>query len=140
MGSKSLRRKPAWEPEGAKAPVAEEAPEAAGAPRVPGALEALQGAWGKAGSWARRRLARAAAPLLAAFARMRGRRPLYTAYSLQALASNDRFSHDKATRELGYRPRDLRLTVRDTVRWLQSHGVQPRRTPRLRRRAARAEV
>ena len=85
-------------------------------------------------------LARAAAPLLAAFARMRGRRPLYTAYSLQALASNDRFSHDKATRELGYRPRDLRLTVRDTVRWLQSHGVQPRRTPRLRRRAARAEV
>ena len=85
-------------------------------------------------------LARAAAPLLAAFARMRGRRPLYTAYSLQALASNDRFSHDKATRELGYRPRDLRLTVRDTVRWLQSHGVKPRRTPRLRRRAARAEV
>ena len=85
-------------------------------------------------------LARAAAPLLAAFARMRGRRPLYTAYSLQALASRDRFSHDKATRELGYRPRDLRLTVRDTVRWLQSHGVQPRRTPRLRRRAARAEV
>ena len=75
-------------------------------------------------------LARAAAPLLAAFARMRGRRPLYTAYSLQALASSDRFSHDKATRELGYRPRDLRLTVRDTVRWLQSHGVQPRRTPR----------
>ena len=85
-------------------------------------------------------LARAAVPLLAAFARMRGRRPLYTAYSLQALASNDRFSHDKATRELGYRPRDLRLTVRDTVRWLQSHSVQPRRTPRLRRRAARAEV
>lgn len=85
-------------------------------------------------------LARAAAPLLAAFARMRGRRPLYTAYSLQALASNDRFSHDKATRELGYRPRDLRLTVRDTVRWLQSHSVKPRRTPRLRRRAARAEV
>ena len=41
------------------------------------------------------------------------------------------FSHDKATRELGYRPRDLRLTVRDTVRWLQSHGVQPRSaTPR----------
>ena len=81
-------------------------------------------------------LACAAAPLLAAFARMRGRRPLYTAYSLQALASSDRFSHDKATRELGYRPRDLRLTVRDTVRWLQSHGVKPRRTPRLRRRAA----
>ncbi len=85
-------------------------------------------------------MARAAAPLLAAAARMRGRRPLYTAYSLQALASNDRFSHDKATAELGYRPRDLCLTVRDTVRWLQSHGVRPRRPLRLRRRTARTEA
>lgn len=80
-------------------------------------------------------LARAAAPLLAAAARMRGRRPLYTAYSLQALASNDRFSHDKATAELGYHPRDLCLTVQDTVRWLQCHGVQPRSATRMRRRA-----
>ena len=85
-------------------------------------------------------MAKAAVPFIRLYARGVHRRPLYTAYSLQALASNDRFSHDKATRELGYRPRDLRLTVRDTVRWLQSHGVQPRRTPRLRRRAARAEV
>lgn len=85
-------------------------------------------------------MARTAAPLLAAFARIRGRRPLYTAYSLQALASCDRFSHDKASRELGYHPRELRLTVQDTVRWLQSHGVHPRRTFRLRRRVARAET
>ena len=85
-------------------------------------------------------LARAAAPLLAATARMCGRRPLYTTYSLQALSSSDRFSHDKATAELGYRPRDLRLTVQDTVRWLQSHGVKPRRALRLRRRAAQTEA
>ena len=49
MGSKSLRRKPAWEPEGAKAPVAEEAPEAAGAPRVPGALEGAARRVGESG-------------------------------------------------------------------------------------------
>ena len=85
-------------------------------------------------------LARAAAPLLAATARICGRRPLYTTYSLQALSSSDRFSHDKATAELGYRPRDLRLTVQDTVRWLQSHGVKPRRALRLRRRAAQTEA
>ncbi len=72
-------------------------------------------------------MARAAAPLLAAVARLRGRRPLYTAYSLHALSGNDRFSHDKATMELSYRPRDLRLTVRDTVRWLRLQGVVKRR-------------
>ena len=68
-------------------------------------------------------LARAAAPLLAGVAKLRGRRPLYTAYSLHALDDNDRFSHDKATMELRFRPRDFRLTVSDTVAWLKAHGV-----------------
>lgn len=72
-------------------------------------------------------LAKAFAPLLAAAARIRGRRPLYTAYSLHALSGNDRFSHDKATMELHYRPRDLRETVADTVRWLKEHAVVKRR-------------
>lgn len=63
-------------------------------------------------------MARAAAPLLAFYARCRKERPLYTRYSLYTLASNDKFSHDKATRELGYRPRDLLWTIRDTVRWV----------------------
>lgn len=60
-------------------------------------------------------LARAAAPLMQAVARRQHKRPLYTAYSLHTVQSNDRFSHDKATAELGYRPRDLRETMRDTV-------------------------
>lgn len=64
-------------------------------------------------------VARAAAPLMGWAARMHGRRPLYTRYSLYTLASNDRFSHDKATSELGYRPRDLRQTIADTVAWLR---------------------
>lgn len=71
-------------------------------------------------------MARAAAPLLGWVARLCRRRPLYTRYSLYALASNDRFDHDKATAELNYRPRDLRTTVRDTVRYLKSHE-EPRR-------------
>lgn len=64
-------------------------------------------------------LAKAFAPLLAGVARLRGRRPLYTKYSLLVLAGNDRFSHDKATEELRYRPRDLRQTIADTVSWLK---------------------
>lgn len=68
-------------------------------------------------------LARAAAPLLAWMAKLRHERPLYTAYSLYTLTSNDRFSHDKATQVLGYRPRDLFETLVDTVAWVEAtHG------------------
>ena len=64
-------------------------------------------------------MARAAAPLLGFAAKCRKERPLYTRYSLYTLQSNDRFSHDKATTELGYHPRDLYATIRDTVAWIR---------------------
>ena len=64
-------------------------------------------------------MARAAEPFMCGFAKWKKRRPLYTKYSLYTLQSNDKFSHDKATSELGYRPRDLYQTVRDTVAWLR---------------------
>ena len=54
-------------------------------------------------------------------AKRKKRRPLYTKYSLYTLSSNDKFSHDKATAELGYKPRDLRQTIADTVTWLREH-------------------
>lgn len=79
-------------------------------------------------------MARAAAPLLGWSARLRKRRPLYTRYSLYTLRSNDRFSHDKATCELGYRPRDLRQTVDDTVAWLRQITPQKVKARRRRRR------
>ncbi|MFR6042007.1 MAG: hypothetical protein ACLUHL_11615 [Dysosmobacter welbionis] len=43
----------------------------------------------------------------------------HTSYSLYTLRSNENFSHDKATAELGYRPRDLVQTLRDTAAWLR---------------------
>ncbi|WP_040196528.1 NAD-dependent epimerase/dehydratase family protein [Candidatus Soleaferrea massiliensis] len=67
-------------------------------------------------------MAKAAAPIIEWRARNQRSKPLFTRYSLYTLTSNDRFSHDKATRELGYRPRDLYETIRDTVRWMQSHN------------------
>lgn len=70
-------------------------------------------------------MARAAAPLLAWIARLRHERPLYTAYSLYTLASNGRFSHDKATRMLGYQPRDLYDTLADTVQWMEAEARAP---------------
>lgn len=68
-------------------------------------------------------MAQAAQPLLGFVAKVRKQRPLYTKYSLYTLRSNDKFDHGKATAELGYRPRDLRQTVRDTVRWLAKKPV-----------------
>ncbi len=65
-------------------------------------------------------LAKLAAPVSETVGRLTHRRPLFTRYSLYTMASNARFSHDKATMRLGYSPRDIQETVRDTVRYLRT--------------------
>lgn len=65
------------------------------------------------------------APLMQWIAKLRNKRPLYTKYSLYTLTSNARFSHDKATHKLGYRPRDLLYTIMDTVEWLKRKETIP---------------
>lgn len=67
-------------------------------------------------------LAKMAAPLLERNALRHGIKPLFTSYSLSTLNVNSRFSHDKAARELGYAPRELFITLRDTVDWLLKTG------------------
>jgi plastocyanin len=37
-----------------------------------------------------------------------------------ALESNGRFSYDKATMKLAYGPRDMKVTVADTISWLET--------------------
>ncbi len=49
-------------------------------------------------------------------------KPFFTPYSVSVLDSNCNLSHEKATRELGYEPRPLIETVRDTILWMQDHG------------------
>ncbi len=46
-------------------------------------------------------------------------KPRFTSYSLATLISNSHISHSKAHRELGYRPRPLRDSLSDTVRWFK---------------------
>ena len=65
-------------------------------------------------------LARAAVPFATAWARLHHERPLYTAYSLETLASNGHFSNEKARRELGFDPRPLVETVSDMLAWLEA--------------------
>lgn len=66
-------------------------------------------------------LARAAEPLLCYWAKKKGRRPLYTQYSLDTLSSGGRFSLQKAREELNYSVRSTKTTVQDTVTWLMEH-------------------
>jgi dihydroflavonol-4-reductase len=49
------------------------------------------------------------------FSKVFRRKPLFTPYSLATLHSNALFSNSKARRELGYRPRPLRLTVQNVL-------------------------
>jgi len=50
--------------------------------------------------------------------------PLFTSYSIDTLNTNANFSHEKATRELGYTTRPIKQTLMDTIAWLkQKHRL-----------------
>jgi dihydroflavonol-4-reductase len=65
-----------------------------------------------------RPLVRFAAALGPLYYRITGKKPRLTSYSIDTVTGNSAISHAKATRALGYRPRSLRETIGDTVRWL----------------------
>ncbi len=67
-------------------------------------------------------MAAAAAPVMTAFEHAKGKRPLYTRASIIAVNSNKCISHEKAARELGYHPRPLDETIRDTLDWFAGCG------------------
>lgn len=66
-------------------------------------------------------LAEFIAPLFGFIAKIRKKRPLFTKYSLHTLKSKQYFSHDKATAELGFMPRDIKETMCDTALWILSN-------------------
>jgi len=67
-------------------------------------------------------LAYLAAPLMAGLARFNNTQPIYTSLTLDALKSNRQISHARASRELGYQPRPLKDTVRDSLDWFAQNG------------------
>lgn len=66
---------------------------------------------------------RLTAPLAELYYKCLRQKPLYTSYSIYTLGSNALFSHEKATRELGYAPRPFRETLRDTLAWCTATGL-----------------
>ncbi|MEA5049230.1 MAG: NAD-dependent epimerase/dehydratase family protein [Eubacteriales bacterium] len=62
--------------------------------------------------------AKLTAPLAELYYKIRHESPLFTRYTLYTLTSNARFTYEKAKRDLGYRPRDINTTIKDTVSFL----------------------
>jgi dihydroflavonol-4-reductase len=56
-------------------------------------------------------------------------RPKITPYSIATLLSNSDISHAKASLELGYQPRPLVNSIRDTITWLSDHWGILRSSP-----------
>jgi dihydroflavonol-4-reductase len=67
-------------------------------------------------------LARAVAPFALWYALIFKKTPLFTPESLGALRSNKDVRHDKAKTELGFNPRPVLETVRDTFTWMKETG------------------
>ncbi|MBL0343816.1 NAD-dependent epimerase/dehydratase family protein [Candidatus Villigracilis affinis] len=63
-------------------------------------------------------LARFAAMFTPMYYRFANATPRFTPYSLEVLQSNSNISHAKASRELGYSPRTLYESIKDTVKWI----------------------
>jgi dihydroflavonol-4-reductase len=70
-------------------------------------------------------LARVGAPFAVALGRLNGGQPLVTPAALKPLSGNYRISHERATRDLGYRPRPLKETLVDTWNWFENNGFSP---------------
>ena len=65
-----------------------------------------------------KRLIDVAAPIMEVYYKTTDETPLFTRYAIRKLCSNCNFSYAKAERELGYSPRPLEESLRDTIEWL----------------------
>ena len=65
-------------------------------------------------------------PIMARLAQLNGSQPIYTVAMLNALRSNRKISHARATCDLGYAPRPFESTLKDTLDWFaEQRGDHP---------------
>ena len=69
-------------------------------------------------------IARAAGKITPLYYRNRKTRPLFTSYSAEVLVSNCYITNDKARKQLGYSPRPLKDTIRNSVEWFKENQVR----------------
>lgn len=68
------------------------------------------------------KLANFMAKIMEKKAKKQGKRPLMTTFSVYNLARNNDFDSSKAKKELGYKTRSYRETMKDEVKWLKDSG------------------
>ena len=59
------------------------------------------------------------APIAEIWYKIRKKTPLFTKYAISTINNKDRFSHEKANRELGYSNRNIEDTIKDSYDYLQ---------------------
>ncbi|MFC1998311.1 NAD-dependent epimerase/dehydratase family protein [Chloroflexota bacterium] len=64
----------------------------------------------------------AIAPLVGIYYRAKKQQPLFTSMSMDTIGGYHNISHDKATRDLDYRPRSFMQTITDTLAWFKQNG------------------
>lgn len=60
------------------------------------------------------------------FYAIRGKKPLFSKYSVDVLMSNSVISNVKAKEKLGYQPRPIKETIRDMVKWFARKQLKQR--------------
>ena len=68
-------------------------------------------------------LARFGLPMFALWERLRKRPQLFNQYALHTLSGHILYSHEKASRDLGYSVRPFDETIRDMASWLKQEGL-----------------
>jgi dihydroflavonol-4-reductase len=69
-------------------------------------------------------IARSGAPVAAAFSQISRNQTSYAGFLMRAFTMyNRQVSHERAARELDYKPRPLPETLADTFKWLQTTGI-----------------
>ncbi len=67
-----------------------------------------------------------AAPIMERYYKIAKKPAIFTRYAVRKLCSNCNFSYEKAARDLGYKPRPLEESLRDTVAWIrETEGPKP---------------
>ena len=69
-------------------------------------------------------LARMGVPFMYLVSKVTGEKPIFTKQSLEIIQSgNPDIRNDKARKELGYQPRPLATSLKDTIEWLKEHQL-----------------
>ena len=78
-----------------------------------------------------------AAPIMEGYYKAMKKPAIFTRYAVRKLCSNCNFSYEKAARELGYAPRPLEESLRDTVEWIRETEAAEKAAKEEAERAAR---